>query len=477
MSTYLQEILADFELPQPRDYTPAFRVCAEDGAWLVHDGERPIARFYPLHVDIWAFSPFEPDIKFNVEPAGKVVDLHTLHNTTINLGAHGWPANWARSVSNIEAALEWRWEMEEGDALAADIRFKGPEGEWGHWRWHLRYDAVWGRYRLTCEIHARKMDPAGFEPFNMMTAGALGCRAEDRRWSHSLWESMDNQLRRIVHSNVLFSCTDYGGFRDGGGPWRRRYSAYPRGWIGYAAHDVFNPVTLVHHTNTPIYFATCSQLFDEHLVWSNGGQDILEEDGYFHFRMDVEVVNLRAALARELLAQATDPVKPARWHQQATALAFHMDVVNDFEEPVDPWVAEDCPFFMVGPTDARIAWGDDQSHSGTHAIRMTAEKPHERVELFPVGAVCRVDLHTRYRFSAWVKTEAAFRFARLELDGIEYTFHNKIMSATSAPLSGTSEWTKLEVELDSGDQPYLLPRLVLYGAGRAWFDDAMLEKA
>jgi hypothetical protein len=66
-------------------------------------------------------------------------------------------------------------------------------------------------------LDARKLDPDGFEGFNLMTAGALEDRQEKRRWTHSVWENADGELRRIVHSNALFQCTDYGGMRDGGG--------------------------------------------------------------------------------------------------------------------------------------------------------------------------------------------------------------------------------------------------------------------
>jgi len=32
------------------------------------------------------------------------------------------------------------------------------------------------------------------------------------------------------------------------------------------------------------------------------------------------------------------------------------------------------------------------------------------------------------------------------------------------------------VELDSGDEAYLMPKLVLYGPGVAWFDDVELTE-
>ncbi len=95
------------------------------------------------------------------------------------------------------------------------------------------------------------MDPEGFEGFNLMTAGALEDRPEKRRWTHSVWENPDGKLRRSVYSNVLFQCTDFGGMRDGGGPWRGRNLSYPRAWMAYAAHPTFNPAFLIHNTTAP----------------------------------------------------------------------------------------------------------------------------------------------------------------------------------------------------------------------------------
>lgn len=467
MSCY-ERIVKALALPRKRAHRPTFRIEADGRDWRLYDGDHALARFMPLALDIWSFSPFAPDTMANVEPPGKVVDLHTVHNSFVNLGVQGWPKAWL-ARAGADELVQWTWPKASGAALEAVATVPGPDGESGEWRFHVRYDAAWGCYRYSCDVHVRKMEPEGFEGFNLMMAGALEDRPEARRWTHSLWENADGELRRIVHSNALFSVTDYAG-----STWRTRHAPYPQSWIAYAAHPVFNPAILVHNTSVPLMFATCSQLFDEHLVWLPAGQDNLEADGYFHFRMAVEFVNLPARLARTFLAQAADPVQPQTWRNTDIALPLRWDEVNSFETPVDPWAPEDCAIVTV-PADGAggVAWVPG-GHTGRHSLCLTGGSASTRRLLFPTGAVCKVRPHTRYRLTAWIRTENVARWARLELTTYEYTYVNVIDSAFSAGVTGSSAWQQVTVELDSGDEAYIMPRLVLYGPGRAWFDDVCL---
>jgi hypothetical protein len=218
-------------------------------------------------------------------------------------------------------------------------------------------------------------------------------------------------------------------------------------------------------------------LFDEHVVWGAAGQENIDRDGFFHFKMSAEFLNMRPRLAGELLEEAVDPVVPKRWRTDLVALPFRMDAVNSFEETVDPWLPEECPILGLPRDDAGMSWTDETAHTGSHSIRLRTAGVAERREVFPVGAVCRVCPHTRYRLTAWIRTEAVERFARVELGSYEYTFTNFIDLAGSENVCGTSDWTRVEVTLDSGDEAYLMPKMVLYGPGTAWFDDVCLEPA
>ena len=68
------------------------------------------------------------------------------------------------------------------------------------------------------------------------------------------------------------------------------------------------------------------------------------------------------------------------------------------------------------------------------------------------------------------------RFARLDLSSFEYVYNNITATANSASLSSDSKWTRVTAELHTlGDASYVLPKMVLYGPGTAWFDDLSLE--
>jgi hypothetical protein len=96
--------------------------------------------------------------------------------------------------------------------------------------------------------------------------------------------------------------------------------------------------------------------------------------------------------------------------------------------------------------------------------------------VFPSGAVCNVKPHRRYRLTGWIRTRGVDRYARLDLFSCEYGYANLVDLAQSPMVSGTSRWTRVEAELDSGDEAYLMPRFVLYGSGTSWFDDVALEE-
>ena len=466
---YLETILNSLRRAAPRPYTPAFHVEAEGEDWRIFDGKRALALFRQTNLDIWAYSPFEPDEMANVEPPGKVVDLHTVHHTYSNFGFP--PRHWGGKP------LDWTWLRTTGPELEARIATNGPDGENCVWRLTVAYDPARARYCYRFSIAARKLDPQGFEPFNMMLAGALAERPEKRRWTHSVWENQDGALRRLVHSNALLFCTDYGNAREGHGPWRHRNLPYPSAWVAYAAHASFNPAVLIHRTSVPLLGATCDQLFDEHIIWNTAGQDNVGDDGFFHYEMELELVNLPAPLARDLLAKAADPVRPKQWRHEMLALPFHLDRPNRFDAALDPWAPEECPLFRI-PTapDGVIAW-DRIGRGGSRSIRLQSAAAGEPLQLYPGGAVCRVRPHSRCRFSGWIRTADAKGQARLLLQAYAYRYGNIMNSAVSVPVAGTSDWTRVEIELDSGDAAYVMPQMELAGPGTAWFTDLLLETA
>ncbi len=455
--------------PEPRPHKPAFRMESVEPGWRIFDGDRAIAHVMPTAVDIWSFSPFEPEIMANKKRETKVLDVHTVHNTWINLGGQGWPQKWLAAMA--AGGFKWEWTKTSGAQIEGVATLSGPDGEQGTWRMRVVYDESWGRYRYTWEIEAKRLEPTGLEPFNMLVTHALADRAATRRWTHSISPNADGEVTRVVHSNALFLSHGF---------WATRNTSYPRSWVAYAAHPQFNPTVIVHRSNVPMSYATCDQLFDQHVIWNTGGSDNLEADGYFHFRMSVELANLKPSAAMTLLETAREPshVQPRRSAgTNRVALPFRWDEVNSLAKPVDPWEPEDCPIFIIDPARwAGIDWDQTVGRSDTSSIRLTTRVNTDRREAMPIGAVFNVKPHTKYRCEGWIKTKDVPRYARLELASIEYTYANVIDQATSGGVSGTNDWTRVDVTLDSGEEAYVIPKLVLYGGGTAWFDDLVLKE-
>ncbi|MHB9131197.1 MAG: hypothetical protein ACYDBB_08920 [Armatimonadota bacterium] len=466
-STYQQII--DSLVQPPQAYIPNFRIVRDRWGWQVLDDKTPIAHIKcegDFAFDIWQFSPFASPIIANVNPPNAVYDLHTVHNTYVNL-PFTWISELVKGVEDPFARMRMEWCSQSGVELHLRITGEFLHSQRIQYDIRFTYDPQRAQYRFSFDAEVWQIQPYGGEPINMMLAGALADIKEKRRWSHSIWVDPEDQLKRLVHSNALFFATDYADYR-----WRTKNAPQHGAWVAYAAHPEFNPAMLVHETNVPIHFATCSQLFDEHLIWQQAGLEELDE-GYFHFVMRTELVNLPPALAQEFLTEATDPPQPTHWQMEKVALPFHMAMVNSFEEHVNPWAPEECPIFVLNdPT----VWADDAAHSGTRSLKLVGESLAKWTTLFPVGAICQVESHARYRLSGWIKTAGVERFARLELASFEYGYGNLIDTAHTAHITGDCDWAYVEAELDTEEEAYVMPRLSLYGRGTVWFDDLKLEQ-
>ena len=88
-----------------------------------------------------------------------------------------------------------------------------------------------------------------------------------------------------------------------------------------------------------------------------------------------------------------------------------------------------------------------------------------------------VEPHATYRLSGWIKTENVETTGNAR--GALMNLHNIQPTATKA-VKGTSDWTRVEVLFESGDQDSVDVNCLFGGwgpaTGKAWFDDVRLEK-
>ena len=114
----------------------------------------------------------------------------------------------------------------------------------------------------------------------------------------------------------------------------------------------------------------------------------------------------------------------------------------------------------------------DIGHSGKHSMLISSEKGADA----GWASTLAVDAYSTYRLSGWIKTEeVSLRGGR----GALLNVHNIQPVATQA-LLGTNDWTRVEVEFQTGEQDAIQVNCLFGGwgqaTGKAWYDDVSLEQ-
>jgi len=128
--------------------------------------------------------------------------------------------------------------------------------------------------------------------------------------------------------------------------------------------------------------------------------------------------------------------------------------------------------WTVQTWNAKADFALDQSiaHSGKNSVRISSTEGAEAVWTIVVPA----KPYSRYRLSGWVKTEnlvpGTSRGALFSLGGTDFR---------TKAISGTQNWTRLELAFDSGANDAFSLNCLFGGSGKAtgtaWFDDVELE--
>jgi alpha-N-arabinofuranosidase len=115
---------------------------------------------------------------------------------------------------------------------------------------------------------------------------------------------------------------------------------------------------------------------------------------------------------------------------------------------------------------------ESTGHTGAQCVSISSEKGGDASWI----ATVPIRPYSRYRLSGFVKTENVVpgtgRGAQINIHGVE--------AWRTAPLSGTADWSRVEVEFDAGANDALEVSCLLGGWGRstgkAWFDDIELVR-
>lgn len=124
-----------------------------------------------------------------------------------------------------------------------------------------------------------------------------------------------------------------------------------------------------------------------------------------------------------------------------------------------------------GEGDGRATWSEDQPRSGRRCLALESAAGADCAWMQRVG----VDPRTRYRLSGWIRTENVVpgtgRGAFLNIQ--------EVQSRLSQVMTGTTGWTRVEMDFDSGAHEVVQVNCLVGGwgrsTGRAWFDDLRLE--
>jgi hypothetical protein len=239
------------------------------------------------------------------------------------------------------------------------------------------------------------------------------------------------------------------------------------GFVGFVTEEKMNPFVEVLEANGPVYFATCSQWYDQHIRMK--APQAKEADGLYHVRARYRLLSVPGAVARELEAMAV--VRDSATGESGKT-GFLQNKVNDFETFV--------PYGKVynGPIWQHINATEGPAHSGKKSIALRGMGPGKVKSASPIGGGPAIygESSKRYRLAAWVKTQGLQDGgAYLQADDVFFNWEDVKATRRTEKLSGDHEWTRLEVDFTpSPRDPLLLIKLCVEGTGAAWFDDLEL---
>ena len=419
-------------------HTPAFRLELFDARqypkeaqgqqwWYICDGKERvglITTWFDGHVELFRFSP-EVD-------KGAKYELPAVYHWANLIGAR-LPTNGARFTFTKDA----------GDSL----EFKTETTEF-----RLAWDERLG-YVLNGIGHFATPKPQEIEFSNLLAGGISESRDDHKRWQKTMRGLLLDGRISFVHHNPVNIPKD---------------DVQAGGFVGFVTEEKMNPFVEVLEANGPVYFATCSQWYDQHIRMK--APQTKEADGLYHVRARYRLLSVPCAVARELEAMAvyTSPAEG-----ESGMAGFLQNKVNDFETSVPRGKLYNGPIWQPG-----INATEGPAHSGKKSIALSGLGPGKLKSASPIGGGPAIygESSKRYRLAAWVKTQGLQDGgAYLQVDDVFFNWEDVKATRRTEKLTGDHDWTRLEVDFTpSPKDPFLLIRLCVEGTGAAWFDDLEL---
>ena len=414
--------------------------------WYIRDGKERIGLIttWLNHVELFRFSPdVDKGAKYEIPPIYHWANLIGAR-LPLQMGGYHSPVPPCRSF-NLS------FTKERGDSLEFKAEQSHKNGYSGSTEFRLAWDERLG-YVLTCVSQFAMPQPRQIE-FNNLLAGRL-CESRDhlKRWQKTMRGRHPDGRISFVHHNPVNIPVD---------------NVQAGGFVGFVTEERMNPFVEMLETNGPIFFATCSQWYDQHIVMK--APKAKEADGLYHLRARYRLLSVPGAVARELEAIAV-PRDSAKGESKFAG--FLQNKVNDFETFV--------PHGKVynGPIWQHINATEGPAHSGKRSIAVRGPGRGKVKAASPIGGGPPIygESSKRYRLAAWVKTKGLEDGgAWLQADDVFFNWQDVKATRRTERLTGDNDWTRLEVDFTpSPKDPFLLIKLCVEGTGTAWFDDLEL---
>ena len=340
---------------------------------------------------------------------------------------------------------------DRGDSIEFTHQQIHSEGYAGSIKFRVVWDERLG-YVIYANSHFVMPEPKEIEFNNLMAGWVSDLHDRKKRWQKTIRGLAPDRIVFVYHSPVNLP----------------RDEVQPGGFLGFVTEERMNPFVELIETNGPVFFATCSVWYDQHLVMK--APQVKEADGMYHVRARYRLLSLPAAVARELEAVAVDSTTLPGFRRRLTRSWFMLNKVCDFETfvPFDR-VCNAALWKHIEPTTG-------EAHSGKYALALRGPGPGKVKVASPVGGGPPLTLTpgARFRLSAWVKTKGLTDGgAYLQVSSWRGPPQERFTIVTEPKLAGDHDWTRLQLEFGPVTGGTSI-KLCAEGTGTAWFDDVEL---
>jgi hypothetical protein len=422
--------------------------------WYICDGEERIGLIttWLNHIEMFRFSP-------HVAKGAKYPIPEVYHWANM-IGAR-LPLQMCGYHSPVPPVVSFRLNFiqDRGDRLEFKAEQTHKDGYRGSTEYRLAWDERLG-YVLNCTSHFAMPEPRQIEFNNLLAGGIAESRDAHKRWQKTMrGRLLDGRISVVCHNPINIPVDD----------------VQAGGFVGFVAEEPMNPFVEMIETSGPIFLATCSEWYDQHLVMKP--PQTKEADGLYHLRARYRLLSVTGPVARELETMAVDVSKSLKHYRDRTSgeskvVGFLHNQVNDFET----FVPGDRVY--NGPIWQHFKATEGPAHSGKMSLAVKGRGPGKVNYASPIGGGPPLygESSKRYRLAAWVKTKGLEDGgAYLQADDVFFNWEDVEATRKTEKLSGDKDWTRLQVEFTpSPRDPLLRIKLCVEGTGMAWFDDLEL---